>query len=195
MTVMYFTILIVLIIAVATAEICDKKICSYEFVIRRVRSMTYQAENSEVYSTIWNGTHLEVVMNRFRKFEADMAVIGKAVKMEEVITLDGFVRNVIVVNGKFPGPTIEVMEGSQVKTCSFSCKINQCIYGKDSINIYCAIQNINMIKSLSSCWLCFTESKYLPHLLWTLTMLRMRAVVLNALNVYSNHNVSYFNCF
>ena len=34
----------------------------------------------------------------------------------DVITADGVKRNVIVINGQFPGPTLEVAEGSQVHT-------------------------------------------------------------------------------
>ena len=33
----------------------------------------------------------------------------------DVITADGIKRNVIVINGQFPGPTLEVAEGSQVR--------------------------------------------------------------------------------
>ena len=32
----------------------------------------------------------------------------------DVITADGVKRNVIVINGQFPGPTLEVAEGSHV---------------------------------------------------------------------------------
>ncbi|CAH1271167.1 KLHL24 [Branchiostoma lanceolatum] len=41
-------------------------------------------------------------------------VNGTLVPMDEVITTDGVKRNVITVNGMFPGPTIEVVEGAQV---------------------------------------------------------------------------------
>ena len=41
-------------------------------------------------------------------------MIGSNVSADDVITLDGVPRNVIVVNGQFPGPAIEVMEGAQV---------------------------------------------------------------------------------
>ncbi len=32
----------------------------------------------------------------------------------DVLTADGVKRNVIIINGQFPGPSIEVAEGSQV---------------------------------------------------------------------------------
>ena len=40
--------------------------------------------------------------------------IGRFVNASDVITADGFSRNVIVINEQFPGPTIDVMEGVQV---------------------------------------------------------------------------------
>ncbi|XP_066263245.1 uncharacterized protein [Branchiostoma lanceolatum] len=39
---------------------------------------------------------------------------GTIVPVEETITADGVLRNVILVNDQFPGPTLEVMEGAQV---------------------------------------------------------------------------------
>ena len=48
--------------------------------------------------------------------------IGRFVNASDVITADGFSRNVIVINEQFPGPTIEVMEGVQVYyICGFVC--------------------------------------------------------------------------
>ena len=42
-------------------------------------------------------------------------MIGAPVSGDDLITGDGTTRPVIVVNGQLPGPTIEVMEGSQVR--------------------------------------------------------------------------------
>ncbi|KAI8514095.1 hypothetical protein Bbelb_084190 [Branchiostoma belcheri] len=41
-------------------------------------------------------------------------VNGTRVSSDDVITADGVQRNVILVNGQFPGPAIEVMEGAQI---------------------------------------------------------------------------------
>ena len=43
-------------------------------------------------------------------------MIGRCIDdiTNDVITANGVKRNVIVVNGQFPGPTLEVAEGSQV---------------------------------------------------------------------------------
>jgi hypothetical protein len=39
---------------------------------------------------------------------------------DDVITADGFVRSVITINGMFPGPTLEVMEGVQVSVVIYN---------------------------------------------------------------------------
>ena len=38
---------------------------------------------------------------------------------DNVITADGVQRPIITINGVFPGPTLEVMEGSEVSTLEF----------------------------------------------------------------------------
>ena len=55
---------------------------------------------------------LRVVNSTFRPGNADP--IGRSVPPLDVITLDGVRRKVYTINGKFPGPTIEVTEGSKV---------------------------------------------------------------------------------
>ncbi len=40
--------------------------------------------------------------------------IGKVVPGDDVITADGFIRDLITINGQFPGPTLEVLEGAEV---------------------------------------------------------------------------------
>ena len=42
-------------------------------------------------------------------------IIGQTVSMDDVITLDGYKRDVIVINDQMPGPVINVMEGVQVR--------------------------------------------------------------------------------
>ena len=59
------------------------------------------------------GSDLEVVENAFHREPDD--VIGRVVDADDVITADGFIRDIIVINGQFPGPTLEVGEGSQVR--------------------------------------------------------------------------------
>ena len=40
---------------------------------------------------------------------------GRRISNEDVITADGVQRNIITINGMFPGPTMEVMQGAQVR--------------------------------------------------------------------------------
>ena len=56
---------------------------------------------------------LQIVESSFHKASADK-LIGTFINASEVITVDGFRRDLIVVNDAFPGPYIEVMEGAQV---------------------------------------------------------------------------------
>ena len=42
-------------------------------------------------------------------------LIGTFVDPSEVHTADGVKKYIIEINGQFPGPTIEVMEGTEVK--------------------------------------------------------------------------------
>ncbi|KAK2158374.1 hypothetical protein NP493_1804g00021 [Ridgeia piscesae] len=98
---------------VVTADICRDPICEFTFVIRRARSMTYRASNGNLYDVALKGRRLQIVENSFRKASSD-PIIGTFVDPNDVITLDGFQRDFIAVNGAFRGPTIEVMEGTQV---------------------------------------------------------------------------------
>ena len=51
----------------------------------------------------------------------DDSLIGTFVNASDVIAVDGFTRDHIVVNDGFPGPTIEVMEGAQVGLSYWLC--------------------------------------------------------------------------
>ncbi|KAI0234761.1 Dihydrogeodin oxidase [Lamellibrachia satsuma] len=99
--------------AVVTADICRDAVCEYTFVIRRAPSMTYRAPNGKLYNVALNGTRLQIIESSFHKASADN-LIGTFVNASEVTTVDGFRRDLIVVNDAFPGPNIEVMEGAQV---------------------------------------------------------------------------------
>ena len=47
-------------------------------------------------------------------FVDNSIMMGAPMDKDQVITADGHVRNVITINGQFPGPNIEVMEGAEV---------------------------------------------------------------------------------
>ena len=105
---------LLLLMTSSSAEICTSPVCAYEFVIRRVQTMTYTDEGGAVFNVALNGTDLVVSENAFRRAIDHPGSIGRVVPPDRVITADGYVRDVIVINDQFPGPTLEVMEGSQV---------------------------------------------------------------------------------
>ena len=106
-----FVMALVMIGTVST-HICTDQICEYTFVLRRWRTMTY-TKGDATYNVRLNGTRLQVVENRHHLQVTD-PFIGSFVGASDVITADGFTRDVITINNKFPGPNIEVMAGSQV---------------------------------------------------------------------------------
>ncbi len=83
--------------------------------------MTYvNPSNNVTYNVRLNGTRLQVHDNdcHFKEDYPNYDVIGSDVSPDDVITADVYGRNVITINGVFPGPNIEVMEGSQVRNQS-----------------------------------------------------------------------------
>jgi len=70
--------------------------------------------DGKVFNVQLNGTRLQVVENSLRVVADYSTIIGRTVNPDDVITTDGYSRDVIVINDQFPGPTIEVMEGVQV---------------------------------------------------------------------------------
>jgi len=58
-----------------------------------------------------NGTDLQIIESYSNIGKPE---IGQIVSPNDVITGDGVRRDVIVINGKYPGPMIEVMENTQV---------------------------------------------------------------------------------
>lgn len=96
-------------------DVCSKPVCEFDFVITRKQTMTYvHRPGGRTFNVALNGSSLVVVTNGLRSQDSNPDVIGMTVDPRHVITADGFPRDVIVVNGQFPGPTIEVLEGSQI---------------------------------------------------------------------------------
>ena len=95
----------------ASQDICQKDICEFDFRVYKVQTMTYRTHN-ETLNVRDNEGSLEIKDNGYWDERDDW--IGQKVSSDDVITVDGFQRHVITVNGKFPGPTIEVMQGAQV---------------------------------------------------------------------------------
>ena len=102
-------------------EICEGPVCRYTLDIRRGQTMTIVDKTQSfiddiVYNTFnvrLNQTRLQIRDNLFRR-EINHEMIGRFVQPRDVITADGYERDIITVNDQFPGPNIEVMEGTQV---------------------------------------------------------------------------------
>ena len=96
-------------------KICHSKVCEFTLNIQYDRTLVYrdQENGGNAYDVQLNGTKLEIVENSHKQREYD-GTIGRYVNSDDVITCDGRKRTIIVINGQFPGPTLEVMEGSQV---------------------------------------------------------------------------------
>ena len=60
------------------------------------------------------GTLYNVTL-RGRSLVAVAGSKSRVVSPDDVITVDGFQRFVITINGMFPGPTVEVLEGAEVR--------------------------------------------------------------------------------
>ena len=92
--------------------VCTGPVCEFSLNIQHVRSMTYFTCGS-TYNVEMNGTRIQVAANSLRPAEST-SLVGQEVQPGDVITLDGRPATVISINGEFPGPTIEVMEGVEV---------------------------------------------------------------------------------
>ena len=98
---------------VSSAAICSSDVCEYDFTVRHARTMVYRHPTKGAYDVKLNGSKLQVTENTNRQPPDDF--LGTYVNESDVITADGFQRTVIVINGQFPGPAIEVTEGAQVR--------------------------------------------------------------------------------
>lgn len=99
----------------AESESCFVSICEFTLAITESRSMIFTTEDGEDAWIAYdvkledNGT-LKLAANRFH-----FQVPNISITPEMVHTVDGSEqRNIILINGQFPGPTLEVMEGAEV---------------------------------------------------------------------------------
>ena len=98
--------------AEAVSETCFESLCEFTLVVSEFRSMTFKNDaDGKAYDVRLNenGT-LNLVTSRWH-----LNVPNITISPDMVYTADGSeARNIILVNGRFPGPTLEVMEGSEV---------------------------------------------------------------------------------
>ncbi|KAJ7337088.1 hypothetical protein OS493_009940 [Desmophyllum pertusum] len=96
----------------AESEFCFDSVCEFTFVISESRSMTFTTEDGRTSYDVeleGNGT-LKLAPNHWHSQVPNITLTP-----EMVHTADGSAqRNIILVNGQFPGPTLEVLEGAEV---------------------------------------------------------------------------------
>ena len=110
-------------------NICTVKNCKFEMVIRNEMSMTEKTNfgTGRVSATKAGETFLldiaqdeGTVLRKLGNYYATQADVYSDLNMtkvqmsENAITADGTRRKLVTINGVFPGPTFEVMEGAEV---------------------------------------------------------------------------------
>jgi len=106
--------LFLFILMTSTAgEVCRGPVCEFQFVVSAKETMTTMFDNT-TFSVGLNGTRLQTVDNVLRTAEDWPDIIGRMVYPDDTISVDGYSRDILVINNQFPGPTIEVMERVQV---------------------------------------------------------------------------------
>ncbi|XP_048588242.1 laccase-4 isoform X2 [Nematostella vectensis] len=113
---LHFALLVISAFPLTCAKVCYKPVCEFRLVIRTARSMLHTVklqDGSHVSYTVGlrpNGS-LYLIPSTFTREVPS----GYEVPVEEVHTADGTKpRTIFTINDKFPGPTLEVMEGAEV---------------------------------------------------------------------------------
>ena len=105
---MVFALVILgMLVTVSSASPCAGPVCSYTFDITSKSSHLWSGFNVGMLNST-----LVTVPSQFQPFQPATPVPQAAVS--SLVTLDGHQRDVIHINGQFPGPTIDVMKGVQV---------------------------------------------------------------------------------
>ena len=102
-----------------SVEKCPKgsKICEFKFDIRYFRTMWYRPNpKGRAYDLELQGSSLKIVANSYLQDPKDAFIntVLNASASRDVISGDGEPRTVVTINGRFPGPTLEVWENAQV---------------------------------------------------------------------------------
>ena len=105
-------LMLVTLVGYTEATICTTPVCEFQLDVRWGRSMVYRTPNGrDAYNVELDGGRLRTVANGYRVGDP---MVGRYVDPDQVHTGDGYPRTLIEINGQFPGPTLEVMEGAQV---------------------------------------------------------------------------------
>ena len=114
MSAIFGLLLLSSVVTYSAGDICTDAICEYNFDVHHERTMVVQNEES-VFDVELDGSDLKIVANQYRTVDRFPDSIGDVVDADDFIMADGFPRTIIAINDAMPGPTIEVMEGAQVK--------------------------------------------------------------------------------
>ena len=114
--------------ALTSENVCRGKICKFKMVIRQEMSMTEKRNFGTGKTPISRpgetflldiGPEGDLIRRLGHYYAEDQEkygnMSGKMVPVSEnTITADGLRRPLVTINGVFPGPTFEVMEGAEV---------------------------------------------------------------------------------
>lgn len=89
---------------IVAGEICTNATCVYDFKVTEYESMTYRDESDVLWDVYLNGTQLQADVN------------GETILLsqDDIVVADGYKRSIMTINRQFPGPTIEVLNGTQI---------------------------------------------------------------------------------
>ena len=76
--------------------------------------MTYRHDDGTVFNVIKNSSKLSLSKNAWNMHDERIGTHLEGSQINDVIIGDGFPRDVIVVNGVFPAPTLHVPNGAKV---------------------------------------------------------------------------------
>ena len=105
-----------------TGNVCQEKICKFHLTLRDEMSMTRKIRPGRIWKSgetflleLQNGSLVQK-LGTFYQQETYQDLANAIVNVtDDVITADGIRRTLITINDVFPGPTLEVMEGSEVR--------------------------------------------------------------------------------
>ena len=96
-------------------SICKDSECNFELKIRWSQTMaTKPSQDRQYFKVGLFGKDLKVISYPTGYVSETSLMMGAEVDSDHVITGDGHVRNVITINGQFPGPALQVTEGAMV---------------------------------------------------------------------------------
>ena len=107
----FLAAILLALVCVASSAPCAGPICSYTFDVTGKSSHLWNSGQGFLRAGMLGST-LVTKPNTFSPVMPPTPI--PAEDIEDVVTLDGHLRDIIYINGKFPGPTIDVMKGVKV---------------------------------------------------------------------------------